>query len=197
MYIPLLSLVPILSFPASPPPSPNSGSFIALSHTVSLFFCYFGRTFHCLLFFYHADIFGEHGPVNLESVPQLGLLGPCFLTVWFTNACLAGELQKGHGSFSGLHLRPRGIHLPLIDGLNFGHLVSESVSPLYRCWYAPCKNELSGGDTWRACIYPVCVCVYVCMCVCAFHFLLLACVSLSFIKAPFPEIDFHKPLANR
>lgn len=87
-----------LSFLASPPPPPNSGSFIALSHTVSLFFCYCGRTFHhFFFFFYHADIFGEHGPVNLESVSQLGLLGPCVLTVWFTNACLAGELQKGHG----------------------------------------------------------------------------------------------------
>lgn len=34
MYIPLLSLVPILPFLASPPPSPNSGSRIALSQTV-------------------------------------------------------------------------------------------------------------------------------------------------------------------
>lgn len=162
MYIPLLSLVPILSFLASPPPSPNSGSCIALSQTVSLFFCYFGRTFHHFLFVYDAGIFGEHGPVNLESVPQLGLLGPCFLMVWFNNACLAGEYKRAMRSLSGLHLRPHGVHLPLVDGLNFGHLVSEPVSPLYRCWYAPCKNELSGGDTWGACIYPV----YVCMCVC-------------------------------
>lgn len=96
MYIPLLSLVPILSFLASPPPSPNSGSCIVLSQTVSLFFCYFGRTFNHFLFVYDAGIFGEHGPVNLESVPQLGFLGLCFLTVWFNNACLAWELQKGH-----------------------------------------------------------------------------------------------------
>ena len=41
-----------LSFLASPPPPPNSGSFIALSHTVSLFFCYFARTFHHFLFLF-------------------------------------------------------------------------------------------------------------------------------------------------
>lgn len=50
-----------------------------------------------VFFFYDAGLFGEHGRVSLESVPQLGLLEPCFLTVWFSNACLAGELQKGHG----------------------------------------------------------------------------------------------------
>ena len=47
------------------------------------------------------------------------------------------------------------------------------------------------GETHEGHVYILYVCV------CAFHFLLLACVSLSFIKAPFPEIDFHKPLANR
>ena len=81
------------------------------------------------------------------------------MPVWLEN------YKRATGSFSGLYLRPRGVHLPLIDGLNSGHLVSESVSPLYRCWYAPCKNELSGGDTCRACMYHVYVCVYVCVCV--------------------------------
>lgn len=79
--------------------------------------------------------------LNLGSWDRVFSRFDSVMPVWLEN------YKRAMRSLSGLHLRPHGVHLPLIDGLNFGHPVSKSVSPLYRCWYAPCKNELSGGDT--------------------------------------------------
>ena len=76
--------------------------------------------------FYDIGIFGVRGPVSLESVPQLGHWDDVPSWLDSGNACLAGKLQKGCGVLLWLHLRPHGVHLPLVDRLNFVPLVSVS-----------------------------------------------------------------------